>query len=406
MKSSPDDAAKRAADADAALQNALAAANNDSAALVRNLEAYLERFPDSPRRPAVYRALVEACQQTRDNTCALQYAERLIAIHPDDSQMMLLAVDLLEDRGDDASLTRASGYVSRVLDRVEKASPDERPARESVAGWQDGQTQLRTALYYIRGRVENSQHGYDAAATDLRASYAAQPNALAAKLLGEIAEMRKDSASAIEEYTLAFVLPENGPAGRVDRRAVRQELGNVWRQVHGSDQGLGEAILAAYDRAGVPADSAARPADRNKDAKDAYAFVVRRLDGTPMPLAPAQGKVLVLSVWATWCEPCKELEPLFNRVARSYAGNQDVLFLAVSADDDETQVPPFIAREKWDVPVVYADGLDDFLKVEVLPTVLILGRDGKIAFRVSGLPPDGFTESLAAAIQSALAASQ
>jgi thiol-disulfide isomerase/thioredoxin len=405
-KNSAGDASKKSTDADAELQAAVDAANDDSAAMVRNLKGYLQKFPDAPRKAAVYRALVEACQQIRDSACALDYSERLIAVRPDDSQMMLLAVNLLEEKGDDASLTRAAGYVTRVLDRVEKASPDERPARESVAEWQEGQLQLRAALYYVRGHVENSQHNYEAATKDLQASYSAHPSALAAKMLGEIAEMRKDLATAINEYALAFALPESGPAGQVDRREVRRQLGNVWRQVHGSDQGLGEAMLAAYDSV-----SSAGAASANKDssavnktARQFSAFVVRRLDGSAMPLAPLDDKIVVLSFWATWCGPCRELEPMFNQVARTYVGNSGIAFLAVNTDDDETAVPPFVAREKWDVPVVYADGLDNFMKVETLPTVLVLGRTGEIVYRVDGLAPDGFPESLTAAIQSALIA--
>src|SRR5271156_6604769 len=61
------------------LEKALAGAENDSAALVRNLKAYLRKYPDASRKAAVYRALVEACQQIRDSTCALEYSERLIA---------------------------------------------------------------------------------------------------------------------------------------------------------------------------------------------------------------------------------------------------------------------------------------------------------------------------------------
>lgn len=397
--------AQAQAEADAELQKALADAGNDSAALVRNLTAYLGRFPDAPRRPSIYRALVEACQQIRNNDCALDYAERLIAVRPDDSQMMLLASSLLQKKGDDASLVRASGYVTRVLDRVEKTSSEEKPPSESLAEWQDGHAQLLAALYYIRGQIETSQKNYDAAAKDLQKSDSFRPNALAAEKLGEIAEMRNDSAAAIDEYALAFALPENGPAGSVDRRDLRRKLGNVWRRVHGSDQGLGDAILAAYDRAySVQAAVAAGPAAQNKDAKDAFAFVVRRLDGTPFPLAPLRGKVIVLSFWATWCEPCQELEPLFNRVAQNYTGNSDVAFFAVNTDDDQAQVSPFVANQKWDVPVIYADGLDDFMKVDSLPTVLILGPRGNIVYRVGGLPPAGFTESLTVAIQTALGA--
>ncbi|HEX4001492.1 MAG TPA: redoxin family protein [Candidatus Acidoferrales bacterium] len=402
-KAADEAAAKKQAEADAALQKALADAGDDSAALVRNLTAYLARFPDSPRRPSIYRALVEGCQQIRNNDCALDYAERFIALRPDDSQMMLLATSLLQKKGDDASLVRASGYVSRVLDRVEKALPEEKPASESLAEWQDGHSQLLAALYYVRGQIETSQKDYDAAAKDLRKSNSARSNSLASEKLGEIAELRNDPAAAIDEYALAFALPQEGPAGKVDRRDLRRKLGNVWRQVHGSDKGLGDAILAAYDRAYPPqAETAVAPASRNKDAKDAFQFVVRRLDGSLLPFAPLKGKVIVLSFWATWCEPCQELEPLFDQVARNYAGNGDAAFFAVNTDDDETQVAPFVASQKWDVPVIYADGLGDFMKVDSLPTVLILDRSGNIVYRVGGLPPEGFTESLTAAIQKAL----
>jgi len=399
-------AAKKQAEADAALQKALADAGDDSAALVRDLTAYLARFPDSPRRPSIYRALVEGCQQIRNNDCALEYAERFIALRPDDSQMMLLATSLLQKKGDDASLVRASGYVSRVLDRVEKTPPDEKPSSESLAEWQQGHLQLLAALYYVRGQIETSRKDFESAVKDLRKSNASQPNALAAEKLGEIAELRNDPAGAIDEYALAFALPEDGPAGKVDRRDLRRKLGNVWRQVHGSEKGLGDAILEAYDGAYPPQaeSAAAAPASRNKNAKDAFEFVVRRLDGSAFPLAPFRGKVVVLSFWATWCEPCQELEPLFNAVARNYVGNPDVVFFAVNTDDDESQVAPFVAVQKWDVPVIYADGLDDFMKVDSLPTVLIIGRGGNIVYRVGGLPPEGFSDSLAAAIQSALGA--
>ena len=174
--------------------------------------------------------------------------------------------------------------------------------------------------------------------------------------------------------------------------------------MHGNEQGLGEAILAGYDSVSAPSvDASTNPAARNNDAKDAYAFVVRRLDGSAMPLAPAKGKILVLSFWATWCGPCRDLEPMFNQVARSYAGNSDLAFFAVNTDDEEAEVPSFVAREKWDVPVIYADGLDDFMKVETLPTVLVLDRDGQIIYRTAGVVPEGFFESLVTGIKSALA---
>lgn len=392
---------KQDADTEAQLQKAIADAGNNRAALVRNLKNYLLRFPDAPRKAGVYRALVEACQQLRDTECALDYAERLVAVHPDDSEMMLLAIGLLQQQGSEASLTRAAGYATRVLDRIEKVTPDEKSARVSPIEWQSQQDRFRAALYSLRGQIEKSQQSYESAAKDFQQSYAIRSSALAAEQLGEIAEMKNDYAKAIEQYSLAFVLPEEGPAGKVDRREVRKKLGNVWRQVHGSEQGLGEQILATYDHLGATSASVNPPA-RNKGAKDSFSFVLRALDGSPLPLSPLKGKVVVLSFWATWCGPCRELEPEFVQVEKNYAGNTNLAFYAVNTDEDETLVHGFVAKEKWDVPIVFADGLDSFMNVVNLPTVIILDREGKVAFRMDGFPTRGFTELLTAGIQEAL----
>ena len=392
---------KQDADAEMQLQKAIADAGNDKAALVRNLKNYLLRFPDAPRKAGIYRALVESCQQLQDPACALDYAERLVAVHPDDSEMMLLAIGLLQQEGSEASLTRASGYATRVIDRIEKTPPEEKSARVSLKDWQAQQDRFRAALYSVRGQIEKSQSHYELAAKDFQQSYSVLPNAIAAEHLGEIAEMKSDYLKAIEEYSLAFTLPEDGPAGKVDRREVRLKLGNVWRRVHGGEQGLGEQILTTYDRLGAPLVTTG-PWTRNKDAKDLFTFVLRNVDGSPLPLSPLKGKVIVLSFWATWCGPCRILEPEVAQIAKNYAGNTNLVFYAVDTDADESLVPGFLAKQKWDVPVVFADGLDDSMKVSSLPTVVILDRAGKISFRMDGFSPQSFTESLTTAIQQAL----
>jgi thiol-disulfide isomerase/thioredoxin/transcriptional antiterminator Rof (Rho-off) len=400
-KNSSDSISKKDADPELALQKALSDAGNDRAAVVRNLKAYLQKYPDSPRKAAVYRAIVESCEQLQDNACSLEYAERFVALHPDDSEMMMLAVGILQEQGDDTSLERASGYVSRVLDRVEKSSVAEKPARVSTEAWQQHHDELVAALYSLRGQIEKSQKNYEAAEKDLQKSYAVKPNAMAAEQLGEIAELRHDQIKAINEYLIAFVLPDDGTSGKVDRRDVRKKLGNLWRQAHGSEQGLGEAVLTMYDRVGTPAPKPGAET-RNQNAKDTFDFVLRKLDGSAVPLAAEKGKTLVLSFWATWCGPCRELEPEFAQVAKNYAGNPQIDFYAVNTDEDEAAVVPFLAHEKWSVPSVYADGLDVFMKVESLPTVVIIDRAGKISYRADGFMPDGFPETLTAAIQAAM----
>ncbi len=403
-KQSKGESANKVADAEEALQRAVDEAGNDRAALVRKLEEYLQHYPNAPRKAAVYRALLEASEQLHDYNRALDYAERLVAINPDDPQMMMVATGLLERQGDEHSLTKAIGYVSRVLDRVEKALPSEKPPRLSGAEWELGQKRLRATMYVIRGRLEKKQRQYDVAQKDLDTSFRLLPTATAALGLGEIAELRKDCQTAIGHYAAAFVLPENSPSETVDRHEIRQKLGNCWRQVHGSDAGLGEFVLANYDRLSAEAKPAGAdsPRTKNKGAKEPYAFVLRGLDGSVFPMAQLKGKIVVLNFWATWCGPCRELEPMFDQVAERFTGKPDVVFFAINTDEDENRVPPYLGREKLKSQVLFADGFDDFLEVASLPTVLILDRTGKIVYRGSGFTPDSFMDELTTAIEQAL----
>src|SRR5471032_2558959 len=50
---------------DEELQRTIDSAGNDRAALVRNLEAFLKKYPEAPQRLRIYRALVEASLQLR-----------------------------------------------------------------------------------------------------------------------------------------------------------------------------------------------------------------------------------------------------------------------------------------------------------------------------------------------------
>ncbi len=394
--------AKKPPDPEAELQRSIDEAGNDRAALVRNLEVYIRRFPDAPRKLPVYRAIVEAAMQLRDQRRALEYAERIIALRPEDSEMMLFAVELLERAGDDHSLVRAVGYTTRVLDRVEKTANEGRPARILQADWDAEQKKLRMSVYLIRGRLQMGRHDYAAAAEDLETSYRLMPNPTAALRLGEIAELRKDYNKAMEHYVAAFVLPDQSGVP-VDRWGVRRKLGNLWQLVHGSEAGLGERLLQAYDRLAAEP-KPAQSGGHNKGAAAPFEFVLRRPDGVaPVKLADWKGKVVVLNFWATWCLPCRELEPLFEQVGRQFESRSDVFFLAVNDDEDESRVKPYLEREKIRTTVAFSDGLDELLGIKALPTVIVLDRTGKIVYRAQGFDPDGFVRGLSGAIERALA---
>ncbi len=381
------------------LQKAITEAGNDRTALVKNLQAFLEKYPDAPERPQIYRALVEACMQFHDDACAANYAERIVSLTPEDVSMTLLAIQLLERTGDTAALRRAVTYATRMYESVNGSALLAKSPRVSSEEWEGQRKRDESAVLALRGRLEAQLQDTTAAQKDFELSYDLQPNASAALKLGEFDELAKNYSGAVMQYARAFALSDTATKSS-NRRDVRQKLGNAWRLAHGSDAGLGDFLLKAIDD--VTASSVVPRIKRNEGVKDAFGFVLRKAPGgTTYPVSAQKGKVLVINFWATWCGPCHALEPIYERLAAHYAGNADVVFLSADCDEDESLVGPYLAERKPRSSEVYADGLEELFSVDSFPTVLILDRAGKVVFRANGFDPDTIEQELSDAIQQA-----
>ena len=367
--------------------------------MARNLEAYLVKYPNSPQKPQIYRALVEAHLQLRDTARAADYAERIVAVSPDDMSITLVAIQLLQRSGDEAGLKRAMEYSGRVLAFVERTTMDEKSSQMSPEEWKSAKARDRSSVLLLRGQLYLKLKDNAAAQKDFEASYGTLATAGAAVKLGEVAELNKDLPAATKQYARAFALAD-GANNAITRREIRQKIGNVWRLAHGSDDGLGEYLLRSYDEAIAAAGPAVK---KNDGAHEVWEFNLREApDGTAFPLAGKKGQVLVVSFWATWCGPCRALEPQFERVASQFAGEKGISFLEADCDDDESLVAPYLEEVKPRVPTVFADGLDHFLAVNSLPTVVIIDRAGKVAYRAEGFSGETFERELITAARRAL----
>jgi len=122
--------------------------------------------------------------------------------------------------------------------------------------------------------------------------------------------------------------------------------------------------------------------------------------GAPQSLARYQGKVVVLNFWATWCAPCREEMPGFERLNAKWAG-RGVQFVGI-ADDDPAKVSRF-ARELGIHYPLWVGGaeVEEMARRmgdidSVLPYTVVLGPQGEVLHQKVGI----YTE---AALDAALA---
>jgi thiol-disulfide isomerase/thioredoxin len=274
----------------------------------------------------------------------------------------------------------------------------------TLEDWQAGRNKFTMNLYVLRGKIERHLHENDEAVKDLSEGFRLLPNMEAALNLGEIAEEHKNADEAVRQYAVAFLLAGQDPEeNTVSREALRLQMGNLWRRTHDSNAGLGDVLLTSYDkaRALARADNPEAPT-YNKGLTDPFQFSLRRVDGTTaMKLADIRGKTVILDFWTTWCSYCRITEPLLSDVRKKFAGRDDVVFLTVNNDEEEGRVGPFLKVQKVEGTLVFADGLDSALKVDSIPTIIVLDRTGKVAYRTQGFVPDNFADALSGAITKA-----
>ena len=145
--------------------------------------------------------------------------------------------------------------------------------------------------------------------------------------------------------------------------------------------------------------------DRAQKTDVAPALKLTRLDGKEQELK--RGTVTVVDFWATWCAPCRASMPRVQSVLREYGPKGVELFSvdtdAESADRDPT-VREFLMQNRLEFPVALDNGAaQDAFKVSMLPTMLVVGKQGTIAWKHVGVLGATEEQQLRRALDDALA---
>ncbi|MCS0616312.1 TlpA family protein disulfide reductase [Massilia kyonggiensis] len=142
--------------------------------------------------------------------------------------------------------------------------------------------------------------------------------------------------------------------------------------------------LFACATCGAADDGATRAAQAGQTliGQPAPAVVLRTLDGGTIDLATRyRRKPVYPKFWATWCAPCLQQMPGFERIHRQYGNRIDVIGVNAGFNDTEADVRAYRTRHGLTMPIALDDGsLGRRLNLRVTPQHVVIGADGRIAY--------------------------
>lgn len=119
---------------------------------------------------------------------------------------------------------------------------------------------------------------------------------------------------------------------------------------------------------------------------------LQNLEGQSIPLKSisSNDQLVIVSLWATWCVPCKNELDAIAEVYDDWVDETGVKLYAISVDDSRTmrRVKPLVNGKGWDYEVLLDTNseLKRKLNAPTVPLTLLV-KNNKILYRHSGYTP-------------------
>lgn len=119
-------------------------------------------------------------------------------------------------------------------------------------------------------------------------------------------------------------------------------------------------------------------------------FTVSNTGGRDVKLSSYFGKPIVVNVWATWCGPCTNELPHFQKLYNETGS--DVIFMFVSIDDYFSTAKNYFSNNGYNMPLYHdsSASLRNTYSVTSIPVTLFINSKGELVRRQVG----AMTESM------------
>lgn len=115
-----------------------------------------------------------------------------------------------------------------------------------------------------------------------------------------------------------------------------------------------------------------------------YNMPLLTLDGERTSLSEFEGKTIFMNLWATWCPPCIAEMPNIQRLYDDI-GDENIVFVMASLDQDPQKARDFIARKGFTFPVYSVLSKPRIYDSSVVPTTYIISPKGDIVMEHRGM---------------------
>lgn len=122
-----------------------------------------------------------------------------------------------------------------------------------------------------------------------------------------------------------------------------------------------------------------------KPASAAPAFSLPDLNGRAFKSSQLKGSVVLLDLWATWCEPCIAEIPVLNRLHERYE-KRGLKIVGIAVQSGWAKdISPHVAKRRIKYAVlVGSDQIMEKYQVLGFPTTYLIGKDGRIVKKYIG----------------------
>lgn len=101
------------------------------------------------------------------------------------------------------------------------------------------------------------------------------------------------------------------------------------------------------------------------------------LSGRRVTMASLRGRVVLVDIWASWCEPCAQEMPVLQRLYQQFRGDGFEV-VGISVDRDVANARQFVSRHRVTFPIVHDGGqrVARAYGVPAMPSSYVIDRNG------------------------------